>query len=164
MSLMMNTSWNPVVKMKPIIFIYDACFSFWLVFANNCLANNHVHSQTTRCQVLTKGDKSEFHCPINGLPVLEPFERIRLNRECLRLDPSDCEELVNTAEFRRLLIHLSLTSWWFVVMYWAIAGRPNSWGNAASNKPHLFNLAQLWSRNWMIASTISMMKWTNKWL
>lgn len=32
------------------------------------------------------------------------------------------------------------------------------------DKLHLFNLAQLWRCNGMMASAISMMKWTNKWL
>ena len=35
-------------------------------------------------------------------------------------------------------------------------------GSVTSNKLHLFNLAQLWSYNGMMASAISMMKWTNK--
>lgn len=37
-------------------------------------------------------------------------------------------------------------------------------GSVTSDKLHLFNLAQLCSYNGMIASAISMMKWTNKWL
>lgn len=35
-------------------------------------------------------------------------------------------------------------------------------GSATSNKLHLFNLAQLCSRNGMMASAINMMKWKNK--
>lgn len=39
--------------------------------------------------MLTKGNKSEFYCHINGLQGLEPFEKKRVKRESLRLDSLD---------------------------------------------------------------------------